>query len=194
MKLLNVDFKYGVNYAECSHLKINGLAWEKENNPSFVYNIKDEVLRKEKNDYWDNLSLAEAILQHPKNVQPKSRSVVITQLEFEQCYNWVEIKQFLDIEPSAQIQAIDLNKLAKAIGDQILGATGSNLFNQKLEIHQPNMPLFTYNDFTYITDCCTERLMEDYISKGYRVVAVCPQPDQRRPDYILGKYNKEGGD
>lgn len=191
MKLLNVDFKYSVNYAECGHLKINGLVWEKESNPSFVYNIKDEVLKKEKNEYWDNLSLAEAMLQHPKNVQPKSRSMVITQQEFEQYYKWVEIKQFLDIDSSAQIQAIDLDKLAKAIGDQILGATGSNLFNQKLEIHQPNMPLFTYNDFTYVTDCCTEALMRDYIDKGYRVVAVCPQPDQRRPDYILGRYINE---
>lgn len=188
MKLLNIEFKYSVSYAECGHLKINGLVWEKEHNPSFVYNIKDKELQKEKNNYWEGLSLAEAILQHPKHVKPKDRNLVITQLEFEKAYKWVEISQFLDIDSDAQIQAIDLNKLAKAIGDQILGATGGNLFNSKLEIHQPNMPLFTYNDFTYITDCCTELLMSGYIEKGYRVVAVCPQPDQRRPDYVLGRY------
>lgn len=191
MRLMNVSFKYGFNYTEGKDLEINGLTWVKEDNPSIVYNIKDEATRKEKQDYWNNLSLVEAILQHPKHVQPNVRTLIITQAEFETCYKWVDIIQFLDIDTSAQIQAIDHNKLAKAFADSILGATGGNLFNNKLEIHQPNMPLFTYNDFTYITDCCTELLMQDYINKGYRVVAVCPQPDQRRPDYILGRYVNE---
>lgn len=188
MKLLNVELKYGFNHKECKHLVINGLTWEKDSNPSFIYNEKDEVKKEELRQLWLQMSLEEAMIQHPDEVEPKNRRLVITQKEFEQCFKWVEIVQFLDIDTNAQIQAIDLDKLAKAIGDQILGATGTNLFNQKLEVHQPNMPLFTYNDFTYVTDCCTEALMRDYIDKGYRVVAICPQPDQRRPDYILGRY------
>jgi hypothetical protein len=80
--------------------------------------------------------------------------------------------------------------LAEKISNSLISKTGSNLFNNRLEIHQPNMPLFTYNNFIHLGDCCTD-ILQEHINRGYRVVAICPQPDQRRPDYILGIFIKE---
>lgn len=37
-----------------------------------------------------------------------------------------------------------------------------------------------------LTDLCTDDLQEE-LDAGWRVVAVCPQRNQRRPDYILGR-------
>ena len=37
-----------------------------------------------------------------------------------------------------------------------------------------------------LTDLCTEELQRQ-LNDGWRIVAVCVQPDQRRPDYVLGK-------
>lgn len=36
------------------------------------------------------------------------------------------------------------------------------------------------------TDFCTEAL-QDELNYGWRILAICVQPNQRRPDYVLGK-------
>lgn len=58
-------------------------------------------------------------------------------------------------------------------------------FNSKCDVHVPNLGLLNINKVAYANDYCTEELGEK-LSKGWRIIAVCPQPDQRRPDYILG--------
>lgn len=58
-------------------------------------------------------------------------------------------------------------------------------FNQKCEVHVPNLGLMNVNRLAFATDKCTEELQE-LLHEGWRILAVCPQPDQRRPDYILG--------
>ena len=35
-------------------------------------------------------------------------------------------------------------------------------------------------------DCCTDALQSD-LDDGWHILAICPQPGQRRPDYILGR-------
>ena len=40
-----------------------------------------------------------------------------------------------------------------------------------------------------VEDCCTNQLQGE-LDSGWRIVAVCVQPNQRRPDYILGKTNE----
>ena len=58
-------------------------------------------------------------------------------------------------------------------------------FNQKCEVHVPGLGLININRLGFATDKCTEELQE-ILNRGWRILAVCPQPDQRRPDYILG--------
>lgn len=61
-------------------------------------------------------------------------------------------------------------------------------FNQKCNVHIGNLGLLNINQLGYANDYCTEALQE-ILNKGWRILAVCPQPDQRRPDYVLGRHD-----
>lgn len=63
-------------------------------------------------------------------------------------------------------------------------------FNQRVEVHMPGHALSTYNETMLLEDSCTDAL-QTALNKGWRIIACCPQPDSRRPDYILGRYNPE---
>jgi hypothetical protein len=62
-------------------------------------------------------------------------------------------------------------------------------FNAKCQVNVPGLGLLSINEVTWEEDFCTERL-QDKLEEGWRILAICPQPDQRRPDYILGR-NKD---
>lgn len=59
-------------------------------------------------------------------------------------------------------------------------------YNSKCNVHIPGNALIHIDDTLLLTDCCTDYLQEK-INEGFRILAICPQPDQRRPDYILGR-------
>ena len=61
-------------------------------------------------------------------------------------------------------------------------------FNSKCNVHIGGGLIVTFNDLKLIEDCCTDALQKE-LNDGWRMLAVCVQPDQRRPDYILGRYN-----
>lgn len=63
-------------------------------------------------------------------------------------------------------------------------------FNQKCDVHIGNLGLLNINQVGYCTDYCTEAL-QDVLDKGWRLLAVCVQPDGRRPDYVVGRYNPD---
>ena len=63
-------------------------------------------------------------------------------------------------------------------------------FNQKCDVHISNLGLLHINQVGYAVDYCTEAL-QDLLNKGWRIIACCVQPDGRRPDYVLGKYNPD---
>ena len=198
MKLYEVEFNGSCYKAIKDNKLLQNIPfeWEKTSNyPEYKYNIPEEekLLHEEYKKAWDLLTIEEVIKNYPDRVELgySNRKFVITLLQYESCYSQCEIKNIIDVDGEAQIQAINLEELANKISDR-LGTNLSQLKNQKLEIHQPNMPLFTYNNFHVLTDSCTELLQNDWINKGWRVVCVCPQPDQRRPDYILGKYTIKG--
>jgi hypothetical protein len=64
-----------------------------------------------------------------------------------------------------------------------------HIYNQHCEVHIPGPLLATYNETLLLEDSCTDAL-QDALNNGWRMVAVCPQ-SQRRPDYILGRYNPD---
>lgn len=65
-----------------------------------------------------------------------------------------------------------------------------NTYNNKCEVHMPGMALATYNDLMLLEDACTDQL-QSALNSGWRIISACPQPDQRRPDYILGRFNPQ---
>lgn len=64
----------------------------------------------------------------------------------------------------------------------------SNTFNEKVNVHVGGGLITTYNDLALKENACTDELQSE-LNNGWRIIAVCVQPDQRRPDYILGRYN-----
>jgi hypothetical protein len=62
-------------------------------------------------------------------------------------------------------------------------------YNERVNVHVPGLALLTYNKTMLLEDCCTHYLQE-MLDDGWRIIAVSPQPDQRRPDYILGRYEQ----
>ena len=61
-------------------------------------------------------------------------------------------------------------------------------FNHRVEVHMPGQALSLYNETMLMEDACTDAL-QNSLSEGWRIIAALPQPDQRRPDYVLGRYN-----
>lgn len=69
-------------------------------------------------------------------------------------------------------------------------SVGDQYYNSKCEVHMPGMALSLYNETMLMEDACTDELQHN-LNKGWRIIAACPQPDQRRPDYILGRFNPD---
>lgn len=69
-------------------------------------------------------------------------------------------------------------------------ADANVIYNDKCEVHMPGQALSMYNETLLLEDSCTDALQEA-LDVGWRVIAACPQPDKRRPDYILGRFNPE---
>ena len=63
-------------------------------------------------------------------------------------------------------------------------------FNSKTSVHVGGGLITTYNDLLLKEDTCTDDLQND-LNNGWRIIAVCNQADQRRPDYVLGRFNPQ---
>jgi hypothetical protein len=75
--------------------------------------------------------------------------------------------------------------------------TEGHLMRQKMktgdwgvQIHVPNFWLCAVNDVCVKEDYCTDMLNED-LKAGWRILAICPPLDERRPTYILGRVLPE---
>lgn len=63
----------------------------------------------------------------------------------------------------------------------------TNRAKPEVHIHVPgSVSLTSINEVDYMEDACTNALQE-YLNKGWRIIAVCPPNDSRRPTYILGR-------
>lgn len=72
---------------------------------------------------------------------------------------------------------------------------GGNTYNNKCEVHMPGNLMASFNEVQLLEDACSD-VLQTSLTSGWSLIAACPQPNQRRPDYILGRFNanKEVGD
>lgn len=66
------------------------------------------------------------------------------------------------------------------------GQRNTTIENTLCHVAVAGLGLLTVNEVRHENDCCTHQL-QLMLSDGWRILAVCVQPDQRRPDYILGR-------
>lgn len=80
-----------------------------------------------------------------------------------------------------------LDKL-ESMEQRLLAAphTEAQHFNAKCNVTVPGFALLSITEVMLCENECTDSL-QDHLKEGWRIIAVCPQPDQRRPDYVLGK-------
>ena len=182
MKVYEIKLKSDANYKriKASILFEKVGKWEKH------YSAPGGMTKEE----WDALSIDDAIKNFPTHIKAaySTPSMVVSLEELHNSFEVVDLIRVIEAGVDDTFK-IDIEALADKISGSIIGKTTENIYNQRLEIHQPNSPLFMYNDYKVLTDICTEALQEE-IDRGWRVVCVCPQPDQRRPDYIMARYDK----
>lgn len=63
-------------------------------------------------------------------------------------------------------------------------------FNEKVNVHVGGFALMSINQMGFGEDMCTEAV-QGILNKGWRILAINVQPDQRRSDYIFGRYNPD---
>lgn len=59
-----------------------------------------------------------------------------------------------------------------------------------INVSVANHNLFCVDEVTWLEDACTNELQK-HLDVGWRILAVCPANDARRPDYILGRKKGE---
>ena len=79
---------------------------------------------------------------------------------------------------------VDIASMIEASVSSSMEAIGK-LFNEKTSSEQPGPSLLNVDETLLMEDACTNALQEN-LDNGWRIIAVCPQP-QRRPDYVLGR-------
>lgn len=86
--------------------------------------------------------------------------------------------------------ANQLNKILKVISDRHdLKVEGTKA--QDVHIHLPNQVSYVgVSEVKILNDCCTESLQRR-LDEGWKILAICPQPHQRRPDYVVGKFGEK---
>lgn len=116
--------------------------------------------------------------------------------EFETWYNhWV-----VDIH-ALPFKAIDSHFDAIKIANPMLTAALQSItenrqtvVNQRVNVAVPGFGLMAIREVEVRTDLCTEELQRE-LNRGWQILAICPQPDQRRPDYVLGRpQTSDNGD
>lgn len=98
------------------------------------------------------------------------------------------LKLVVDVDPLPLdgLEAI-LERLAQIEARLTLaGAETGQHYNERVNVHVPGLGLLLIDDVKLMKDACTDHLAEA-IDAGWRILAICPQPDQRRPDYIMGR-------
>lgn len=63
-------------------------------------------------------------------------------------------------------------------------------YNEKVEVYTPGAGLMLFNSTMLLEDSCSDDL-QTALDQGWRIIAACPQPNARRPDYIMGRYDPE---
>ena len=69
-----------------------------------------------------------------------------------------------------------------------LSKFSSQQFNEKCNVPNYDTSMQLINQILLLEDCCADYL-QLALNDGWRIIAISPQPDQRRPDYILGRHS-----
>ncbi len=124
----------------------------------------------------------------------KSSGVSEFSTQAEGCLDWhcssfkAAIDDILDIGMEFTIEG--RTGLVSVIDQNSIESFGPNNsapeINHKCNVIVSGNSLIEFTEVMAATNFCTDELQR-HLNSGWRILAICVQPDQRRPDYILGK-------
>lgn len=100
---------------------------------------------------------------------------------------WIGDIKGISIKPVKKLNFISENT------PDLNGISGQEIKEFVKTVNQVVMPgydLLQYDCIQYQNDCCTDQIQSE-LDAGWRIIAVMPQPNQRRPDYILVRKGKD---
>lgn len=152
-----------------------------------LYSVKPEWLygddQAEKHQKQLDALFALGLKETTQNVAICTAEQVISLMKAGYCGTYLQME---NVEEVADIEAgPDIEDLFKIMADKVADLAPAS-FNDRCHQHQPNNALFSVVETMLLENSCTDALQEQ-LAKGWRIIAVQPQPDQRRPDYILGR-------
>jgi len=190
--------KLKLKYEECKRVGIDGN--KLINISSSYYHYKDELIKKEDGKYYKDDKEIEHyyIKDRPKNyldwvlIKQNNHLVDLNWFALNCKYTFYIEKAIKSEEPTVQNIQLILDKVEEKTKqiDRMIDTIKQQTLNQKVNVHVGGGLITTYNDLCLKEDSCTDVLQTE-LNNGWRIIAVCIQPDQRRPDYILGRYNPE---
>lgn len=147
--------------------------------PEWLYGDDREEKRQKQLDALTALGLKET----SQNVVICTAEQVISLVKSGYCGTYSQME---NIEELGEFDAgPDVEDLFKIMADKVAELAPAS-FNDRCNQHQPNSALFSVAETMLLENSCTDALQEQ-LALGWRIIAVQPQPDQRRPDYILGR-------
>lgn len=108
--------------------------------------------------------------------------LILTQLKVE-----AEVPVSFDADAPADTLLQILTRFESATERSV---SAVRTFNKQCNVHIGGSLLMNVNDLKLCEDCCTDALQQQ-LDAGWRIIAACVQPDGRRPDYVLGRFNPE---
>lgn len=74
-----------------------------------------------------------------------------------------------------------------------LASNSKELAQTVYQVSVANVGLLQIQTVRLLEDCCTDEL-QGHLKGGWRILAVCPPNDARRPTYIVGHFDQEPKD
>lgn len=145
--------------------------------------------------------LAEVGITTPKNLEDDYDDAPIIAVTETQYIDLIQAKisiaKVLGVSDAGN--ALDpkgaIDRVEKLIGkiEKFAERTANLQYNERVEVHTPGMGLMLFNTVMLAEDACSDQL-QTHLDEGWKIIAACPQPNQRRPDYILGRYDPSRSD
>lgn len=162
---------------------------EDENGKVKYFLVQEDGTEKEKEHYY----VVDEVDQD--KYQAVHSQQVVNLIEFASSWNGPEYKIIKGVKEAPSNESISvlqniLSRMEEKVKNLAEVFDKSLTFNQKCDVHVGGGLIATYNEVMLKEDCCTDVLQEE-LAKGWRIIACCVQKDQRRPDYILGRYNQD---
>jgi len=171
-KILNKYFN--IEYKSEEHFKLSSY------DDKYKEMNEDECEQYKKDKYKEYLAK-----EFKEIVKNENKAVVDLILCAEEC-TFVSLEILKKVEIEFESKITDFSEIVERF-EKVISKIPENTFNSQCDVHIGGSLLMNVNDLKLLEDCCTDKVQEE-LNKGWRIVSCCVQPDGRRPDYILGRY------